>query len=366
MKVLLAGGGTGGHLYPALGIAAGLRDRVPDVDIRFIGSFYGLEAQVLPTLNELFYPLDIKGIQRSFDSQGILNNVQLPTRLMSSYRRARQILKNFKPDVVIGTGGYASGIPVMAAQRKGIPTLIQEQNSYPGLTNRKLARKAKKVCLTYEDSAQFFNGANVEVTGNPIRFTGPVPDRNQAHEKFDVTSNKPVILILGGSQGSVPLNKHLLGVARTYLRNLGVQLIWQTGKAHFDGIHKSIGIKRGVTLLPYIHDMLGAYTAADIVICRAGAMTISELTYMGKPAILVPFPNAAGDHQNKNADSMTRNRAAIKVEQAQLKDGVLEVAVKRLLENPVLLEKMGQAAQAMANPKALMQIVNNILDIQKK
>jgi UDP-N-acetylglucosamine--N-acetylmuramyl-(pentapeptide) pyrophosphoryl-undecaprenol N-acetylglucosamine transferase len=365
MKVLLAGGGTGGHLYPALGIAAGLRASRPEVDVRFIGSYYGIEARVLPTLNELFYPLDIKGIQRSFDSQGLVNNFKLPTRFMSSYRRSKQILRNFKPDVVIGTGGYASGIPVLAAQRKHIPTLIQEQNSYPGLTNRRLARKAQKICLTYEDSAQFFDTEHIEVTGNPIRFTGVIPDQSVARKNFKIPVDRQVILILGGSQGSVPLNKHFLGVARTYVRELGVHLLWQTGDAHFDGINKSVGFKRGVTLLPFIHDMLGAYAAADLVICRAGAMTISELTYIGKPAILVPFPNAAGDHQTKNADSLVKKRAAIKVDQANFKDGKLENIVQNLLEDPKRLKNMSRAAKRMGHPQALEQIIANIMDILK-
>ncbi len=366
LKVLIAGGGTGGHLFPAVAIARGLREAVPACEVRFVGSYYGLETKILPERNEVFYPLDIQGIQRQGTIEGLSHNLKFPWKFIRAYRRCRSILKLFRPDLVIGTGGYASGLPLLAAQRQKIPTLIQEQNSYPGLTTRKLAKKAGLVCVTYKESLKYLKTENYAITGNPLRFNSATPTSSEARKTLKLPAEKKVVFILGGSQGSHALNSHFKGRWRHYVKEVGIHLLWQAGPREYDGIVKAVGRSRGVTVIPFVHDMLSAYMAADLVICRAGAMTISELTALGRPSILVPLPGAAADHQTKNAQLLRRRKAARLVPEKSIKDGALEEALTELVKDDNKLQEMSLRAHKLAKPRATTLIVKHALRLAGK
>ena len=364
IRVLLAGGGTGGHLFPALAIARGLRNTA-DCEIRFVGSSYGLEAQLLPRRNEVLYPLPVRGLQRGLSMRAFWRNLSLPFRFFRAYRRCLEIMAEFRPHVVVGTGGYASAPPLMAAQRRGVPTVLQEQNSYPGLTTRRLARRAARVCLTYEEAAQYLNTDLWEVTGNPIPFSGQLPDKATARKSMNLPPGEKVLFILGGSQGSLPLNRHFLQKWRFYTEQLQLFLLWQTGPAHLDAVVRIVNSQQRLIILPFIDDMAAAYSAVDLVVCRAGAMTLTELTYLGKPSVLVPLPSAAGDHQTKNARTLQKRGAARLVLQSELAKGKLEAVVKRIFARSASLQAMADKARSLARPDATEVIVHHILELAR-
>ncbi len=361
--MLIAGGGTGGHLYPALAIARGLRVVDDGCDIRFVGSRYGLEARVLADENEVFYPLNIRGIQRGIGPVSFGRNLLFPWRFARSRWRCHRIIREFAPHVAVGTGGYASGPPLLAAQRNRIPTLIQEQNSFPGITTRHLARRANMVCLTYKSSARYLKGDNWVLTGNPVRFEGRRPDRNEARSRLDLPARKQVLFILGGSQGSRPLNDHFREHWRTYTETMWAHLLWQTGPTDCERVREAVGNAKQVTILPFITDMAAAYSAADLVVCRAGAMTLSELTYVGLPSVLIPLPGAAADHQTRNAQVLVRHKAARMVAQSELPHGALEKILKKLIRYPDRLKSMGKRAKKLSRPDATATIVQHILQL---
>ncbi|MFC1535533.1 undecaprenyldiphospho-muramoylpentapeptide beta-N-acetylglucosaminyltransferase [Candidatus Neomarinimicrobiota bacterium] len=360
---MLAGGGTGGHLYPALAIAQGLRGLDANCDIRFVGSKYGLEAKVLPQKNEVFYPLNIRGLQRSISPIALGRNLRLPWRFAVSYLRCQTILRQFKPQVVVGTGGYASALPILAAQRKGIPTLLHEQNSYPGLTTRKLTSRASVVCLTYETTSKFIPTNNWIITGNPVRFQNVVTNRKTARQQLGLPARKQILFILGGSQGSRPLNNHFLSHWPEYTKQMGVHLLWQTGLRDFKRLNKAVGEESSITLSPYIINMEAAYRASDLVVSRAGAMTLAEITTMGKPAVLVPLPSAAADHQTRNAELLLKKKAARLVPQVELQKGTLETVIRQLINYPDRLRVMGKRIRSLALPEATPIILDQILKL---
>ena len=359
----MAGGGTGGHLYPALAIARSLREAVGASDIRFVGSRFGLEARVLPEENEVFYPLNIRGIQRGLGPVALGRNFLFPWRLVGAQRRSHNILREFQPHVAVGTGGYAAGVPIYMAQRQGIPTLIQEQNSYPGLTTRRLAARADIVCLTYAASAQYLESNHNVLTGNPVRFQQTAISRGAAREKLDLPPRRQILLILGGSQGSRPLNLHFREHWQSYTESMGAHLLWQTGPHDYEALVRAVGDVGSVTLTPFITDMEAAYQACDLVVCRAGATTLSELACLGRPAVLVPLPSAAGDHQTINARAMVGRRAARMVPQKDLSEGALEETVRKLIRYPDRLRSMAKRARNMAQPDAARRIVDHILKL---
>jgi UDP-N-acetylglucosamine--N-acetylmuramyl-(pentapeptide) pyrophosphoryl-undecaprenol N-acetylglucosamine transferase len=363
LRILLAGGGTGGHLFPALAIAQGLREADGACDIRFIGSRFGLEARVLPEMNEVFYPLTIRGIQRGIGPTSLGRNLLFPWRFIRAYVHCLKIIKEFNPQVVVGTGGYASGLPLLAAQRKGIPTLLHEQNSYPGVTTRRLAPRASVVCLTYEASAKDIQSENWVITGNPVRFGGSLPNRKTAKQRLGLPPRRQVLFILGGSQGSRPLNRHFLSHWRTYTEEIGVHLLWQTGMRSYRRIRRALKDTDRVSLMPFIMDMASAYMAADLVVSRAGAMTLSEITNLGRPAILVPLPSAAADHQTRNAQVLAKRKAARIVPQSELSRGMLEKIARQLIQHPDRSRAMGKRAQSLAQPEATQTIVSHILHL---
>ena len=361
LRIMLAGGGTGGHLYPALAIAQGLRVLDSNCDIRFIGSKYGLEAEVLPKENEVFYPLNIRGLQRGKGPVALSRNLCLPWRFATSYLRCQNILSQFGPQVVVGTGGYASALPVLAAQRREIPTLLHEQNSYPGLTTRKLSSNAGVICLTYETTSQYLPKNNWVITGNPVRFINATMTRKVARQQLGLPARKQVLFILGGSQGSRALNNHFLTHWLEYTKHMGVHLLWQTGDRDFKRLDEAVGSDPAITLLSYIFNMEAAYRASDLVVSRAGAMTLSEITLMGKPAVLVPLPSSAADHQTRNAELLLKKKAARLVPQSELSKGTLETAIRQLIKYPDRLRVMGKRIQSLALPDALPNILDQIL-----
>jgi UDP-N-acetylglucosamine--N-acetylmuramyl-(pentapeptide) pyrophosphoryl-undecaprenol N-acetylglucosamine transferase len=363
LRILLAGGGTGGHLYPAVAIAQGLRGLDANCDIRFVGSKYGLEATVLPQKNEVFYPLNIRGLQRRISPIALGRNLRLPWRFAESYLRCRKILRQFSPQVVVGTGGYASALPILAAQRKGIPTLLHEQNSYPGLTTRKLTSKASMVCLTYEATSKFMPTNNWIITGNPVRFKNVITSRKSARQHLGLPVRKQILFILGGSQGSRSLNNHFLTHWPEYTQHMGVHLLWQTGSRDFKRLNKAVGSESSITLSPYIINMEAAYRASDLVVSRAGAMTISEITNMGKPSVLVPLPSAAADHQTRNAELLLKKKAARLVPQVELHKGTLETVIRQLINYPDRLRAMGKRIRSLALPEATPKILDQILKL---
>lgn len=363
--MVIAGGGTGGHLFPALGIAKALRELVPSIRITFIGSMFGLEARILPGTGEDFHLLPIRGLQRGLSLRSIGRNLLLPLRFIRSYLTSAKLLRQIAPHVVVGTGGYAAALPLAVAQRRNIPTLLQEQNSYPGLATRRLAARADHICLTYEEAAQHLSTDRWTVTGNPVAISGSNVNPMRARQTLGISANGRVLFVLGGSQGSRPLNNHFLSCWQTYTESMAVHLLWQTGAAQYDHIASSTGGSPQVTVLPFIDDMASAYAAADLVVCRAGAMTLSELAALGKPSILVPFPHAAADHQTHNANVLAAKGAAQMLPQSELPGGALERMVTQLLADPDALAAMSAAALKAAHPGAGKAVAEQILKLAR-
>ncbi|GIV39138.1 MAG: UDP-N-acetylglucosamine--N-acetylmuramyl-(pentapeptide) pyrophosphoryl-undecaprenol N-acetylglucosamine transferase [Thermonema sp.] len=304
-QVIISGGGTGGHIFPALAIADALKARFPSIDIFFIGAKNRMEMERVPKAGYPIEGLDIVGIQRRLT----LRNLQVPVKLWKSYRRASQIIAEKKPDIVIGVGGYASAPTLLAAIRAGVPTLIQEQNSYAGLTNRWLGKYAQKICVAYPDMEAFFPAEKIVYTGNPVRQDIlRLPPRTEALQALGLKDGAPVLLVMGGSLGARVINESIQAQIRRFADNR-IQVIWQTGKHFIEKARQAVEEQQAsewVHPMAFIERMDHAYSAADLIISRAGALSISELCIVGKPAILVPSPYVAEDHQTKNAMALVR------------------------------------------------------------
>lgn len=322
---LVSGGGTGGHIFPALSIANEIRRRYPEAEILFVGAEGRMEMERVPAAG-----YEIKGLPVcGFDRKHLLRNVKVLFKLWKSIRLAKKILKDFKPDIAIGVGGYASGPMLKAAQKKGIPTLLQEQNSYAGVTNKLLAKNAKCICVAYEGMERFFPEDKIVLTGNPVRrnLLECNATQEEARKAMGIDPEKATILIIGGSLGARTVNESIIGG----LKKLGavaddVQVVWQTGKFYDQQCKEALaksGVKN-VIQMPFISNMDMAYRAADLVISRAGASSISELQLLGKPSILVPSPNVAEDHQTKNALALANRDAAIMVTDAEAPEKLVD------------------------------------------
>ncbi len=310
-RIIIGGGGTGGHIFPAISIANAIMDLFPDTEILFVGAEGKIEMEKVPEAGYKIIGLPVAGLQRKLS----LKNLSFPFKLFRSMLKSRRILNDFKPDFALGVGGYASGPILKAASGKGIPIAIQEQNSYAGLTNKLLSKKAVAIFVAYEEMDKYFPAEKIILTGNPVR--KDVIDFNSgnenAHKVFGLSEKKKTILAIGGSLGARTINESL----EKNLESLGAdtQLIWQTGKYYYEGLKNRLNGKTGdnIVLLPFIKDMNRAFKAADIIISRAGAGTISELAIVGKPVILVPSPNVAEDHQTKNALALTKTNSAVHI-----------------------------------------------------
>lgn len=352
-KFILSGGGTGGHIFPALAIADEIRSRYPDCSIHFVGAEGRMEMEKIPQYGYSITGLPIVGINR----QQIIKNIWFPFKLAKSIAICRFLLRDRKPDVVIGTGGFASGPLLWQAQQYKIPTVIQEQNSYPGITNKLLAKKASAICVAYSGLEKWFPKAKTFLTGNPIRknLTSALPSKIEAIESFGLNPNKRVVLVLGGSLGARAINT---AIASQLNKILGdeTQLIWQCGQLYQDEYVSYTNYR--VKVSAFIADMNMAYAAADVIISRAGAGTISELCLAGKPAILVPSPNVAEDHQTHNAKALSDVNAAILLPEPELEK--LHIKVNALLNEKEKARQMAAQISNMALPDATTHIVDQI------
>jgi len=362
-KFIVSGGGTGGHIFPALSIADGLRKKFPECEILFVGALGKMEMEKVPAAGYRIVGLPVAGFHRG----EILRNLAFIPKLIRSMLEAKRVVKDFHPDVVIGVGGYASGPILRVAASLHIPTVLQEQNSYAGVTNKILGKKAYKICVAYDKMERFFPSGKIVFTGNPIRqgLASIGPRTTEALEYFNVTIDQPVILVVGGSLGAGTLNKSMLA-SLELIRKSDVVIIWQTGKYYFEAIHNQLiaNLIPNIRLMEFIPRMDLAYSVADLVISRAGAGTISELCMVAAASILVPSPNVAEDHQTSNAMSLVEKDAAILVKDA--------VAVKELIPDALALVnnrekclKLSQNIKRLATPHATEDIVEVIATLLK-
>ena len=363
-KVIISGGGTGGHIYPAIAIAKKILEISKDSEILFVGAKGRMEMEKVPEEGFEIVGLNVVGIQRSMSINAFLKNLKFPFLLLKSFNHARKIIKDFQPNIVVGVGGYASGPTLRMAHSLKIPTLIQEQNSYAGLTNKWLSKKTKKICVAYENMNQFFEKNKLVLTGNPVRKDIENLDAKLSEAKtyFKVFKDEKVILILGGSLGAKSINQGILNSIHT-IKDQPIKLIWQVGKRYFESIENQLNQINisNVKALAFIKRMDLAYSLADIVISRAGALSISELTLAGKPSILVPSPNVSENHQTKNAMSLVNKSAAILVEDKQT-DSLLKTAMD-LLKEENQLNTISKNAKKMGMPNASEDIVNEIFKL---
>jgi len=361
-RIILSGGGTGGHIFPAVSIAQEIKSRFPDAQILFIGALGKMEMEKVPQAGFPIEGLEIAG----FDRGNLLSNFSLPFMLLKSIRKARKIIKDFRPDFAVGTGGFASGPALWAASQMRVPIFIQEQNSLPGVTNKILSRKAKAVFTAYPEMERFFPKTKVEYLGNPIRKTLLNRDikKEEAKNKFGLQEGL-TILSVGGSQGSRTLN-NAWESNLDKLSQKGYQLIWQTGSLDYPKLSKNQSIKevKGISLKEFISDMAEAYAAADVIVSRAGAIAISELQMVGKPVLLVPLPTAAEDHQTKNAQKLVDKQAAFMVKDVEMKEKFWNT-LEKICEDSQLRKETGENLKSLAKPNATQQIVDEIFKIVK-
>jgi len=355
-RFIISGGGTGGHIFPAIAIADELKRRLPDAEILFVGAKDRMEMQKVPQAGYPIEGLWISGLQRKLSWQNLL----FPLKFISSLLKSRSIIKRFKPDAVIGTGGFASGAVVKVAGQMGIPTFIQEQNSYAGITNKMLAKNAHKICVAYDAMEQFFPKEKIVKTGNPIRdgLLNIAQYRSEGLSYFHLDSQQKTLLVLGGSLGARRINQ-LIEQQLPLFEQLGVQVLWQCGKLYYEEYKKYNSEQ--IRVLAFIDRMELAYAAADVIISRAGASSVSELCVVGKPVIFIPSPNVAEDHQTKNARAIADKQAAILLRESELNEQFTNTFSK-LIADEAQQEALSAHIKALAQPNATKDIVNLILN----
>ena len=357
-RLIISGGGTGGHIFPAVAIANEFRFRYPNSEILFVGAQGRMEMTRVPEAGYKIVGLWISGLQRKLT----LSNLLFPIKLIVSYFKARQIVNQFKPHVVIGTGGYASGPIMMAATRKGIPTVIQEQNSYAGLANKQVADKASRICVAYDGMEKYFPANKIVITGNPVRkdILNIESKRDQALAHFAFSPQGKTLLIIGGSLGARTINESILhGMEKILEAN--IQVIWQTGKGYYESYKAQLAKfdLRKIRVQDFVREMDLAYAAADVVISRSGALSVSEICIAKKPVILVPSPNVSEDHQTKNAKALSEKDAAILVTDKDANSMLVDAALN-LIFNPTRTAKLTENIAMLAKPRATSDIVNEI------
>lgn len=369
LKVILSGGGTGGHIYPAVAVAEALKRRLGDgVELLFVGAEGKMEMEKVPALGYRIEGLPVVGLQRRLT----LRNLQVPFKVAESLRKARRVIREFGADVVMGFGGYASAPVLWSAQRMGIPTLIQEQNSYAGVTNKILASRAKRICVAYEGMERFFPKDRIVMTGNPLRGRlleqhDPAALKAEGLAYFGLKADKPIVLVVGGSLGTRTLNNMMKANVDRITSEGKMQVIWQTGKFYeremteFMQNRSSEGIWRGA----FIDRMDLAYAIADVVVGRSGAGTVSELCLVGKPAVFVPSPNVAEDHQTKNAMALVRKDAALLVPDSEAVTALFPV-VEQLLADPARMQRMAANIKALGIADSADRIVDELLAVVKE
>ncbi len=355
-RIAIAGGGTGGHVFPALGIADAIREQARDTEFMFFGTADKIESTVVPERGFPFRAIWISGLHRSLRPSNLLFPVKVPVALMQSW----WWLRRFRPDVAVGTGGYVCGPVLLAAAAMGVPTMLHESNSYPGITTRMLSGRVGMVLTGSEETGSWLPRARrVEVVGTPVRSFGDSPGREESRTRLSLSTDDRVVLVVGGSQGAASINR-AIAASLDVLRRAGIRVVWQTGRANEHGIRQEHGSKPGVTIVGFIEDMGMAYAAADLVVSRAGASTIAELALTGRPAILVPYPFAADDHQMKNARSLEARGAATVVPDVEA-GARLTAEIIRLMDDSRALAAMTQAMSKLATPHAARAIATMIL-----
>ena len=369
LRVLISGGGTGGHIFPALSIAEAVRRRHPECEILFVGALGRMEMERVPAAGYKIVGLPVSG----FDRKRPWRNIPVMWKLWKSMRKARRLVKDFCPDVAVGVGGYASGPTLKAAQKAGVPTLLQEQNSYAGVTNKLLAQGAERICVAYPGMERFFPAEKIRMTGNPVRanLLANTMSPEDAKRRLGFDPSLPLVLAVGGSLGAGTINdtfiNALLSPSAPERGASDFQILWQTGAADYERCHEAFEARKpqGVKVTKFISDMDIAYKAADLVVARAGAGTISELQLLGKPAILVPSPNVAEDHQRKNAEALSTRNAAVMVLDRDARTE-LWPAIKALVADPEKLHSLCSSIKGMALAGSDEKIVDCIEEIIRK
>ncbi len=364
IKIIVSGGGTGGHIFPAISIANALKKQNANCEIMFVGAEGKMEMEKVPAAGYKIVGLPIRGLQRKLTKE----NLKFVPRLIKSLKLAKKILNEFKPDAVVGVGGYASGPLLYLASKKKIPTLIQEQNSYAGITNKILAKKANKICVAYEGMDRFFSKKKIVITGNPVREDLLYVDlkKQEALEYFGLSASRKTILIVGGSLGARTINNSVLH-GLDAVNQANVQVIWQTGKFYKKELQQKLENRcsKNLKIFDFLSRMDLAYAATDLVISRAGAGTISELCLVGKPSVLVPSPNVAEDHQTKNAMALVEKNAAIMVKDVDAKKHLMTRALK-LIENEKEQTELAKNCKLLAKPNAAKDIANQVFTMIAK
>jgi UDP-N-acetylglucosamine--N-acetylmuramyl-(pentapeptide) pyrophosphoryl-undecaprenol N-acetylglucosamine transferase len=363
-RIIISGGGTGGHIFPAISVANAIRKIDPEAEILFVGAEGKMEMERVPEAGYRIIGLPVEGLKRSFT----LKNIKIITKFIRSLSLARKILEDFKPDVVVGVGGYASGPVLRQAGKMGIPTLIQEQNSYAGITNKLLAKKASVICVAYEGMEKYFPAGKIILTGNPVRqtFDNLSEIRAEALDFFKLSNDQPVILVLGGSLGAGSINNSLTG-SLDKLGASGCQWLWQSGRYYYERVKEAVerSAHVNITVLGFIGRMDLAFAAADVIVSRAGAGTISELCLVGKPVILVPSPNVAEDHQTRNAEALSSKGAAILLPDRRASESLADEAM-RLVADKERKDSLSANISALAERDADMKIANEVLKLAGK
>ena len=359
-RVIVSGGGTGGHIFPAIAIANAIKERWPDAEILFVGANGRMEMKRVPEAGYPIRGIDIYGLRRDFSFKSIMENLRLPFRLMQGMNVAKQIVLDFKPDIVIGVGGYVSAPVLKKAAAMGIPTLIQEQNSYPGVTNKMLAGKAVCICTAYDHLERYFPKEKTVKTGNPVRkdIIHLSADKTEACTYFDLNPQKTTVAIIGGSLGARTINESVRSFIDD-LRDLDVQFIWQTGEYYYNAYKDLVKNLPNIRMMPFVKRMDYLYQVADVIVSRAGALSISELCIVGKPCILIPSPNVAEDHQTKNARVLSDAGAAVLVPDAEAAR-TLKYEIWELVENRQKSECMSYNIKQFALPDATERIVHEV------
>ncbi len=358
MRVIISGGGTGGHIFPAISIANAIKEKLPNAKILFVGAQGKMEMEKVPDAGYEIVGLPVAGFQRKLT----LKNLSFPFKLINSLSKARKVVKDFSPDVAVGVGGYASGPVLRVASNNGVPCLLQEQNSFPGVTNRILSKKAAKICVAYDKMDRFFEADKIILTGNPVRsnLISSV-DKKQASEFWNLSADKKTILVIGGSLGARSVNNGILhGIAKL---PDDCQMIWQTGKFYFEEMKAALpkSLKDKVIVTDFISRMDMAFAMADVVVSRAGAGTISELAILGKSTIFVPSPNVSEDHQTKNAMALVEKEAAILVKDNDV-DAIIHEA-SALAMDEVKTKQLSENIKLMAKPEAAIDIANEVIKL---
>lgn len=359
-KVIISGGGTGGHIYPAIAIADELKSRNSQTQILFVGAKDRMEMQKVPEAGYPIKGLWIAGLQRKIS----LDNLMLPIKLIKSFIECKKIIKEFKPDLVVGTGGYASAPLVRVASKMNIPCVIQEQNSYPGITNKLLSKRAAKICVAFEGMDKFFQASKIELTGNPVRknISSNSIDSATARESFGLKPDKKTLLVLGGSLGAKKINELIKNNLELFYE-LNLQVLWQCGQGYIE-TYKDLNAEE-VCVTAFILDMQSAYAASDFIISRAGALSIAELCLVGKPSVFIPSPNVAEDHQTKNAQAIVNHNAAMLIRESEV-DSTFASRFVKLAQSDSMQQQYAENIKKLAKPKATEAIVDLVEKLIKE